>query len=264
MKILKSLTGVKDTLLTSLTKKNIIIGSIIIILIGLIVGISYNSLKSISDSHKKDKLIEEQQKIIQQNKEKINELLKVLPIYYDDIPKEKLDNMSSVDAKKAVMINNLVKEENINTVKESKILLSANNPNDVKHLMKKYGIKNLENKSEIIQKVHPIPIKLPLAQAVTESSLGQYKLAAQTNNYWGILTFNKKGARLEKFPNLEVAIERYFQVLNRSSAMKKFRQIRLVSEGSNFKKMAYALDGTYCQTSNFNYGKALILAANKF
>jgi len=90
----------------------------------------------------------------------------------------------------------------------------------------------------LLDRVDQIPVSMALAQAANESGWGASRFATEGNNIFGQWKFKgpegmvpeerPEGATysLAVFPNLSVAVERYFLNLNTHRAYRKFRQLR--------------------------------------
>lgn len=116
----------------------------------------------------------------------------------------------------------------------------------VKVLFRKYRLTSraLRNISDpkaldaLLDRVDQIPVSMALAQAANESGWGASRFATEGNNVFGQWKFRgpegmvpeerPEGATysLAVFPNLSVAVERYFLNLNTHRAYRKFRQLR--------------------------------------
>jgi uncharacterized FlgJ-related protein len=211
----------------------------------------------------KEKTIQEKEKVIQEKDKKINELKSALPVFYGDVPQSKLNQMKPEQAKKVIRLTEAVKRENLKTVQDSRKLLTAKSPEEVKPLMKKYGLNSLDDKEEIIKKAQPIPVKLALAQAVVETGLGSDKVGKAANNWWGIMDV-KHPNKVQRFPSIEAAVARYFEVHNSSRVLEAARNARLYSGGTNLFAIARGLQNTYCKTPNFDYAKEIMKASRMF
>lgn len=247
------------------TLRNIIALSILVtvILSGTVFSLLHSNSSNIQVILNKDKEINNRDEIIAQKEKTIKDLRSVLPVYYGDVSPEKLKSMSSFNSENFIKLNEIIKVQNFKIIQEQHKLLKAKSNEEVRPLLKKYAISSIDDKLAIIKKVAPIPSKLPLAQATQESGMGKVKIAKETNNFFGIMEV-KQPNRLQRFNNLDSAVARYFEVLNTSRAMEKFRNVRLKSFGKNLEGMADSLTGTYCQTPNHNYGAAVFSLMRKF
>ena len=105
----------------------------------------------------------------------------------------------------------------------------------LRNLSKKY---RTTKSDELLARINVVPISLVLAQAAIESSWGDSRFVNEGNNLFGIWTWGKYGiipARREEGKNHKVAsyesildsVRAYILILNRVSAYKQFRKIRL-------------------------------------
>ncbi len=103
-------------------------------------------------------------------------------------------------------------------------------------LMKKYGTRDIH---ELIKRLQTFPVSIILAQAAIESGWGSSRFFREGNNIFGMWSFDttenrmpslshRNGTRiyLQKFSNLEQAIEAYFFMLNTRKPFAAFRTLR--------------------------------------
>ncbi len=103
-------------------------------------------------------------------------------------------------------------------------------------LMKKYGTHDIH---ELIKRLQTFPVSIILAQAAIESGWGSSRFFREGNNIFGMWSFDttenrmpslshRNGTRiyLQKFNNLEQAIEAYFFMLNTRQPFAAFRTLR--------------------------------------
>ncbi len=103
-------------------------------------------------------------------------------------------------------------------------------------LMKKYGTHDIH---ELINRLQTLPVSIVLAQAAIESGWGTSRFFREGNNIFGMWSFDstenrmptlshRNGTRiyLQKFDNLEQAIEAYFFMLNTRQIFAPFRHLR--------------------------------------
>ncbi|HFB62350.1 MAG TPA: hypothetical protein ENJ69_05140 [Bacteroidetes bacterium] len=103
-------------------------------------------------------------------------------------------------------------------------------------LMKKYGTHDIH---ELIKRLQTFPVSIILAQAAIESGWGSSRFFREGNNIFGMWSFDstenrmpslshRNGTRiyLQKFDNLEQAIEAYFFMLNTRRPFAAFRTLR--------------------------------------
>ncbi len=103
-------------------------------------------------------------------------------------------------------------------------------------LMKKYGTHDIH---ELISRLQTLPVSIVLAQAAIESGWGTSRFFREGNNIFGMWSFDstenrmptlshRNGTRiyLQKFDNLEQAIEAYFFMLNTRKPFAAFRTLR--------------------------------------
>jgi Bax protein len=103
-------------------------------------------------------------------------------------------------------------------------------------LMKKYHTRDIH---ELIKRLQTFPVSIILAQAAIESGWGTSRFFREGNNIFGMWSFDttdnrmpslshRNGTRvyLQKFGNLEQAIEAYFFMLNTRRPFAAFRTLR--------------------------------------
>ncbi len=104
-------------------------------------------------------------------------------------------------------------------------------------LMKAYGTENI---FELINRLRTFPVSIVLAQAAIESGWGSSRFFLEGNNVFGMWSFDstenrmpalshRKGTRiyLQKFGNLEEAINAYYFMLDTRQIFAPFRAVRL-------------------------------------
>lgn len=119
-------------------------------------------------------------------------------------------------------------------------------PSRIRGLFRKYRLVNAvstgfpghEAMERLLMRVDGIPVSMALAQAANESGWGASRFAREGNNIFGQWKFGgsdgmvpeerPEGATysLAVFPNISVAVERYFLNLNTHRAYEKFRLLR--------------------------------------
>jgi len=90
----------------------------------------------------------------------------------------------------------------------------------------------------LIKRTDVVPLSLLMAQAAIESAWGTSRFAREGNNYFGIWC-NRPGCgmvphqradgathEVERYPDLQAAIEKYLLILNTRSAFEAFRNLR--------------------------------------
>jgi Bax protein len=103
-------------------------------------------------------------------------------------------------------------------------------------LMKKYHTSDIK---VLIQRMQTLPVCIILAQAAIESGWGSSRFFLEGNNIFGMWSFNASDNRmaasshrngtkiyLQKFNNIEEAIDAYFQMLNTRRIFAPFRVAR--------------------------------------
>ncbi len=171
----------------------------------------------------------------------------VEPVEYTSLPSlQKL----IVDERKKVFINMilpsiLVSKYELNQEKEKIIKLmnkstfSRRERRYLKTMYKKYKSDNLD---DLLEKVHPHPTSVVLAQAAVESAWGTSRFYKEGKNLFGIWSFNEKDNRmssqgvregkqvyLKKYNSLKASVDDYFLILGRGPYA-KFREVRISSE----------------------------------
>ncbi len=100
-----------------------------------------------------------------------------------------------------------------------------------------------DNIDEIIQRLHPHPISIILAQAAIESGWATSRFCREGNNVFGIWSYNSNEKRLKanndrkgtsvylrKYDSLFESIYDYLETIARANAYKQFREVRLYSD----------------------------------
>lgn len=107
-------------------------------------------------------------------------------------------------------------------------------------MMKNFKAKSID---DLIERMHPHPVSIILAQAAVESGWGTSRFCREANNLFGIWSFSKKEKRvaagksrnnntiyLRKYDSLIESVIGYIYTIGRADAFSKFRETRLISQ----------------------------------
>lgn len=102
---------------------------------------------------------------------------------------------------------------------------------------------NAENPRDLIDRMHPHPVSIILAQAAIESGWGTSRFFTEANNVYGVWSFNSdedrikagqaregKSIFLRRYDSLFESVYDYLLVIARGEAYSKFRKARLESQ----------------------------------
>ncbi len=97
--------------------------------------------------------------------------------------------------------------------------------------------------SDVLQRLHPHPVSIVLAQAAIESGWGTSRFFREANNIFGIWSYNSNEKRikaggsrgdtnvyLRKYDSLFESIYDYYLTIAKANAYKEFREARLYSD----------------------------------
>ena len=201
----------------------------------------------------KDELFKEEKKQELKKVEKVEkkEPKKDYPIAKNGFPKEYFE-MKATKAKQKYFfnfLNPLIINANKKILKEREFIKSVmkretplkDNSYEkqyLKKLAKKYRVKDINNLDELLKKADIVPPSMALAQAAVESGWGMSRFVKLANNIFGHWTYGEKGIiplnrteglkhKIRIFDSIEDSVAAYMLNLNRNSAYKSFRDVRL-------------------------------------
>jgi Bax protein len=122
--------------------------------------------------------------------------------------------------------------------------VSAKDLEKLAEISKKYKVKNMFDRVELLKRVDVVPVSLALTQSAIESGWGKSRFAKEANNIFGHWTYTKNGLipknrpkgktyRLRIFKSLQDSVNAYVKNLNSNYAYRKFREARYKSHKNN-------------------------------
>ena len=110
------------------------------------------------------------------------------------------------------------------------------NNEKIQKLMLEYRAKN---KKDLLKRLYPHPPSITLAQAAVESGWATSRFFREANNLFGMWSSKKDEPRiatpakrngkkiwLRRFKNIEDSVEKYYEILAKNRAFRRFRDVR--------------------------------------
>ena len=172
----------------------------------------------------------------------------------------------------ATAIEKVYKEFDEQYTEVSSLIKNGKGQDRIEALKIKYKVASAE---ELLMALKPHPKSIAFAQAAMESNWGTSRFFREANNLFGVWSFKKDEPRIaarikrgdktvwvKKYPSIEASIRDYYLLLDRGTAFKKFRQLRMTTNDPY--TLVKHLD-KYSE-KGAEYGKALasVIRVNKF
>jgi len=176
----------------------------------------------------------------------------VIPVIYTQIPE--LENLKNIEEKKIrfihmVLPSILIAEKKLKYHRalsekiNDKIKQGNATSDDSTKWGKLLALYKSKDEAELLEKLHPHPISISLAQAAIESGWGTSRFIKEANNCFGIWSYdstenrvkagetrNGKSIFVKKYDDLFQSMDDYYRTMCRSWAFKKFRSVRKESQ----------------------------------
>ena len=175
----------------------------------------------------------------------------VMPVLYQMAPnlsdmdyKERMQKFIDMMLPSVLMAREKIVQQRYKVLEVNALVRSGNaSAQDSLYLEEMKKMFKTNRVSEVLQRLHPHPVSIVLAQAAIESGWGTSRFFKEANNIFGIWSYNSNenriragGSRgetnvyLRKYDSLFESIYDYYLTIAKASAYKEFREARLYSD----------------------------------
>lgn len=169
-------------------------------------------------------------------------------------------------------VNDVYAELMLQYQEVSESLAAGTNADKIENLKVEYKAQSDE---ELLMALKPHPRSIAIAQAAMESAWATSRFFNEAYNIFGVWSFNKDEPRiaavkkrgnktiwLKKYPSVKASVRDYYRTLGRSSAFKKFRQLKLQTD--NPFSLVKKLDQYSEKGAAYGHELTSIIKFNKF